>query len=71
MIATLSFNLPDEQYEFDCAVNARKYRQLLIELWNEFRAHYKYSEKQETTWKEARQLLINTFDENQVYFDEL
>lgn len=71
MKATLTFNLPDEQREFNCAINGIKYRQLLVELWNEFRAHYNYSEKQETTWEEARQLLMDTFNENQVYFDEL
>jgi hypothetical protein len=71
MKATLRFDLPDEKYQFESATNGQKYRYLLIELWNEFREKDKYAEKQETTWEEARELLMDTFTENNIYYDDL
>ena len=71
MKAILKFNLPDDAEEFKSATNGTKYSVCLYNLWNELRAKEKYSEKQETTWEEARQLLIDVFDANNISFDEL
>lgn len=67
----MKFDLPDEKYQFESATNGEKYRQLLNELWDKFREKDKYAEKQETTWEEARELLMDTFTENNIYYDDL
>lgn len=42
MIATLTFNLPDEKAEFEDAMNAGKYIAALNDLAIAFRSHRKY-----------------------------
>jgi hypothetical protein len=42
MIVTIQFNLPDEQFEFDCASKGSRYRDALVALAEDFRAHRKY-----------------------------
>lgn len=71
MKVKMKFNLPDEKYQFESATNGENYRNLLIELWSKFREKDKYAEKQETTWEEARELLMDTFTENNIYYDDL
>ena len=43
MTAKLEFNLPDERYEFECAVNAEKWRSVIWELDERLRVLIKYS----------------------------
>lgn len=43
MTAKLEFNLPDERYEFECAVNAEKWRSVAWELDQKLRSLVKYS----------------------------
>jgi hypothetical protein len=44
MKATLEFNLPDDEYKFNCAVNGEKYLSALECIRSEVRTIYKYSE---------------------------
>jgi len=71
MKSILEFNLPDDQYEYTQAINGSKYAAALTEIWNEFRIREKYSETQETTWEEARQIVIDIFDDNDINQDDL
>lgn len=71
MKAILKFNLPDDQYEYTQAINGSKYATTLTEIWNEFRNKEKYSETQTTTWEEARQIVIDIFNENNINQDNL
>lgn len=71
MKAILEFDLPDDADDFKDATRGRKYAACLVELWNEFRANYKYSEEQNTTWTDARQLLLDVFAANNINIDDL
>jgi len=42
MKATLTYNLPDEQFEFDAAVKGAKAQSILLEMDQEMRAIIKY-----------------------------
>jgi hypothetical protein len=42
MKATITFTLPEEQFEFDCASKGSSYRDALVALAEDFRAHRKY-----------------------------
>ena len=65
MIARLEFDLPDERYEFECAVNAEKWRSVIWELNQKLRSLVKYSVNSETVdsptvdfiWGELRDLI--------------
>jgi hypothetical protein len=41
-IATIKFNLPEEQHEFDIAINASKTRSMLWDFSNQLRSWRKY-----------------------------
>ncbi len=60
--ATLTFQLPEEQAEFDCAVNGTTYSSVIDEVKERFRNKAKY-EDGTTTWSEARELLTSVIDE--------
>ena len=44
MKATLTYNLPDEQFEFDAAVKGAKAQSILLEMDQEMRAIIKYQD---------------------------
>jgi hypothetical protein len=44
MKATLTYNLPDEQFEFDAAVKGVKAQSILLEMDQEMRAIIKYQD---------------------------
>jgi len=44
MKATLTFNLPDDQHEFDLAVHGSDFYSILFDLNNEMRSICKYEE---------------------------
>jgi hypothetical protein len=44
MTATLSFNLPEDRYEFDAAIQGEQWRSALNELDQELRNRIKYEE---------------------------
>ena len=50
MKAILEFNLPDDQYEFDLAVDAREMYHALNDVRNYLRAKVKYEEMPADKW---------------------
>jgi hypothetical protein len=52
----LEFTLPEEQPEFDLAVNAGKYHSALWEFSQRLRGLIKHSDVQGTTWDDVRTL---------------
>lgn len=42
MIATLTFNLPEEQEDFDMAIKGHKYSRIIDEVFDELRKNIKY-----------------------------
>jgi hypothetical protein len=44
MKVTMEFTLPDEQYEYECAVNSKSYRAALHDLHYRLRNEMKYKE---------------------------
>ena len=51
MKASLEFNLPEDQNEFDDAVNATKYIAALHDIKNHVRSVWKYGELSDDTYK--------------------
>lgn len=51
MKATLKFDLPDDQFEFDCAVKSTKMYLALIEIKDELRSIWKYEELKENQYE--------------------
>ncbi len=64
MIATLSFNLDEEREEFETTMNAQRYASALDSIKEAFRQKVKYTEKQETTWEEARDLIFENIPDD-------
>jgi len=44
MKVTMEFNLPEDQYEYECAYNGKVYRDALHQLKERLRAEMKYRE---------------------------
>ena len=59
MKATLSFTLPEDEGEFQNAINGGKYAAVIDDIKMAFRDKDKYSPIQETTWAEVRELLYS------------
>jgi len=43
--ATLTFTLPDDRYEYDCARNGADYRRILQDMDHWLRTQHKYNNK--------------------------
>ena len=75
MKATLEFNLPEDQPDFDLAVNGAKAQVVLWEMDQWLRAQYKYmpdeeySEERYRTNEECREQLRELMFENGLKFD--
>lgn len=70
--ATLEFNLPEEQVEFDMACKARDMHNVLCALNNELRSHLKYTSHPEwhgDTVEDIRKILNDLIEENCIYFN--
>ena len=62
MKATLEFNLPDDQEEFNHATNGFNYYMALVEMDEWLRAEYKYNDKEELY--EVREKLREIISDN-------
>ena len=51
MKATLEFNLPEDQAEYDMAINASKFYNIIWEMKKELRSKVKYAELPENQYK--------------------
>jgi predicted nucleotidyltransferase len=72
MKATLEFNLPDDQTEFDFAVQGSNMYSALWEISQELRTLWKYEELKEEEWdmvERIRNKFYEILDENQIKLD--
>jgi hypothetical protein len=70
--ATLSYDLPEEQTDFDMATHATDMWVILSDLDNELRSHLKYDSHPEwdnKTVEEIREILLNAMTERCVNFN--
>ena len=66
MTATLQFSLPDEQEEFQCAVDGSEWKSAMDDMSNWLRAKLKYEEltpEQDAAYEEARKHLFTILEE--------
>ena len=73
MKATLEFNLPEDQEEFDCAVKSTKMFFALTEIKNELRAIWKYEELKENQFEMVERIREKFFEillENEINLDK-
>ena len=74
MKAILEFNLPDDQQDFDLAVNAMKFWNVLYELDQELRSKTKYApddlpQDKYDAYQEVRDLLYELMSDNSISLD--
>ena len=67
MKATLEYNLPEDQDDFNHATNGFNYYMALVEMDQWLRAEYKYNDKEEMY--EVREKLREIIFENNVKLD--
>jgi hypothetical protein len=74
MKATLEFDLPDDQIDFDFATKGQKYYSTLWEMDQWLRSQIKYNEKltdeQHDTYEACRDQLREIMNDNSVSFDD-
>ena len=73
MKATLEFNLPDDQHEFDMAVQGGKMYLALWDISKELRTLWKYEELSEEEWnmvERIRDKFYEILDDNQIKLDK-
>ena len=64
MKATLKFNLPEDEYDYNICLKAPVYRKIIMDMWKEVRDEYKYGENPVTTWEGVKSLLLRIINEN-------
>lgn len=74
MKAILEFNLPDDQQDFDMAVNAMKFWHVLYELDQDLRSKTKYApddlpQDKYDAYQEVRDMLYELMSNNNVSLD--
>jgi hypothetical protein len=63
------FNLPDENDEYQSAINGNKYHSVIHELFNYLRSESKYSDRTELTIEEVREKLVELLKDEGVLDD--
>jgi hypothetical protein len=63
MKATLEFNLPEDQAEYDMAINAPKFYKIIWDMKQELRSKVKYAQLSEEQYK--------AYDSMQEFFNNL
>ena len=72
MKATIEYNLPDDQFEFDSAVKSMKMFFALIEIKDELRSIWKYEELKENQFEMVERIREKFFEiltENEINLD--
>jgi len=72
MKATLKYNLPDDQFEFDSAVKSMKMFFALIEIKDELRSIWKYEDLKENQFamvERIREKFFEILQENEINLD--
>lgn len=67
MKATIEYNLPDDQEDFNHATNGFNYYMALVEMDQWLRSEYKYNGREEMY--EVREMLREIISENNVKID--
>jgi|GWRWMinimDraft_15_1066023.scaffolds.fasta_scaffold152545_2 hypothetical protein len=73
MKATLKYNLPDDQFEFDSAVKSMKMFFALTEIKDELRSIWKYEELKENQFEmveRIREKFFEILQENEINLDK-
>lgn len=73
MKATLEFNLPDDQAEFDFAVQGANMYSALFDISQELRTLWKYEELDEKEWdmvERIRNKFFEILDDHQIKLDK-
>lgn len=73
MKAKLTFNLPEDQAEFDFAVQGGKMYSVLWDISQELRTLWKYEELKQEEWdmvERIRNKFYEILDENQIKLDK-
>lgn len=73
MKVTIEYNLPEDQAEFDFAVQGSKMYNALWEISQELRTLWKYEELNDEEWKmveRIRDKFYEILDENQIKLDK-
>ena len=73
MKARLTFNLPEDQHDFDLAIQGSKMYSALWEISQELRTLWKYEERSDEEWKmveRIRNKFHEILDENQIKLDK-
>ena len=73
MKAKLTFNLPEDQAEFDFAIQGGKMYSALWDISQELRTLWKYEELNDDEWKmveRIRDKFYEILDENQIKLDK-
>ena len=72
MKVKLEYNLPDDQFEFECAVKSTKMYFALTEIKEELRAIWKYEELKENQFEMVERIREKFFEiltENEINLD--
>ena len=72
MKATIEYNLPDDQFEFDNAVKSNKMWHALTEIKDELRRIYKYEDLKENQYEmveRIREKFFEILQENEINLD--
>jgi hypothetical protein len=73
MKATIEYNLPEEQYEWDNAIKADAMYSALYDISQELRTLWKYEELSEEEWKMVERIRDKFYDilnKNQINLDK-
>ena len=73
MKATLKYNLPEDEFEFNCAVKSTKMYFALTEIKDELRAIWKYEELKENQFEMVERIREKFFEiltENEINLDK-
>ena len=73
MKATLKYNLPEDEFEFNCAVKSTKMYFALTEIKEELRAIWKYEELKENQFEMVERIREKFFEiltENEINLDK-
>ena len=73
MKATLEFNMPEDQVEFDFAMQGSKMYSALWDISQELRTLWKYEELNDDEWKmveRIRDKFYEILDDNQIKLDK-
>ena len=72
MKATLKYNLPEDEFEFNCAVKSTKMYFALTEIKDELRAIWKYEDLKENQFEmveRIREKFFEILNENEINLD--